>query len=412
MFSIGFGSARLRRRRVRAARVGEGTSMIHPTAIVHPRAKIARGVEIGPFCIVGEHVAIGSGTVLQAHVVVNGWTSIGSDCQLPYPFATIGGRFARPCAVGERAYTRIGDRTILREHGPVQRGTGEESVTAVAGDDCLLLAYVHIAHNCIIGHSVIMSNLAQLAGHCEVGDFAVIGGQVGAHQFSRIGRYAMVGGASKVTKDVPPFFLVEGSPAEPNGLNSVGLRRAGFRARRALGDQEGSTNCSTPRSSTSRKRSTRCGPRSRPTPGARSSRSWKRRRIAASQSSVCGISLHRGTLWRAGRGSAGARDPRIRSGRELRRHRLVARMRDAGISIYRDNDGWASIRSDRRGAAHPEALARDVPDRRARRGDRAGPGGADRLRRVQPASGQDVARPARLRRPDPRRSTAAVGVDG
>ena len=200
--------------------------MTHPTAIVHPGAKIARGVEIGPYCIVGENVTIGRGTVLQAHVVVNGWTAIGEDCQL-YPFATIGAASQDRKYVGERAYTKIGNRTILREYVSVQRGTGEESVTAV-GDDCLLLAYVHIAHNCVIGDSVIMSNLAQLAGHCEVGDFAVIGGQVGAHQFSRIGRYAMVGGASKVTKDVPPFFLVEGSPAEPNGLNSVGLRRAGF----------------------------------------------------------------------------------------------------------------------------------------------------------------------------------------
>jgi UDP-N-acetylglucosamine acyltransferase len=200
--------------------------MIHPTAIVHPGAKIARGVEIGPYCVLGEAVSIGSGTVLQAHVVVNGWTEIGEDCQV-FPFATIGAASQDRKYEGERAYTKIGNRTVLREYVSVQRGTGDESLTAV-GDDCLLLAYVHIAHNCIVGNSVTMSNLAQLAGHCVVDDFAVIGGQVGAHQFSRIGRYAMVGGASKVTKDVPPFFLVEGAPAEPNGLNSVGLRRAGF----------------------------------------------------------------------------------------------------------------------------------------------------------------------------------------
>jgi UDP-N-acetylglucosamine acyltransferase len=200
--------------------------MIHPTAIVHPGAKVARGVEVGPYSIVGENVTIGGGTVLQAHVVVNGWTEIGEDCTI-YPFATVGAASQDRKYAGERAYTKIGSRTVLREYVSVQRGTGEESLTAV-GDDCLLLAYVHIAHNCIIGNSVTMSNLAQLAGHCEVGDFAVIGGQVGAHQFTRVGRYAMIGGASKVTKDIPPFFLVEGSPAEPNGLNSVGLRRAGF----------------------------------------------------------------------------------------------------------------------------------------------------------------------------------------
>ena len=200
--------------------------MVHPTAIVHPNAKIARGVEIGPYCIVGEHVEIGTGSVLQAHVVVNGWTTIGEDCNI-YPFATIGAASQDRKYHGERAYTRVGNRTIIREYVSIQRATGEEEVTAV-GDDCLLLAYVHIAHNCIIGNFVTMSNLAQLAGHVEVGDFTTIGGQAGVHQFTRIGRYAMIGGASKLTKDVPPFFLIEGNPAQPYGLNSVGLRRAGF----------------------------------------------------------------------------------------------------------------------------------------------------------------------------------------
>lgn len=200
--------------------------MIHPTAIVHPNADIARGVDIGPYCLVGENVTIGKGTVLQAHVVVNGWTKIGEDCEI-YPFATIGATSQDRKYSGERAFTKIGNRTVLREYVSVQRATGEDAVTQV-GDDCLLLAYVHIAHNCILGNSVTMSNLAQFAGHVEVADFATIGGQAGVHQFTRIGRYAMVGGASKITKDVPPFFLIEGNPAEPYGLNSVGLRRAGF----------------------------------------------------------------------------------------------------------------------------------------------------------------------------------------
>ncbi len=200
--------------------------MIHATAIVHPNAKIARGVEIGPYCVVGEDVTIGSGTVLQAHVVVNGWTEIGENCQI-YPFATIGAASQDRKYHGERAYTRVGSGTILREYVSIQRATGEDQVTAV-GENCLLLAYVHVAHNCILGNHVTMSNLAQLAGHVEVGDYATIGGQAGVHQFTRIGRYAMIGGASKISKDVPPFFLVEGNPAEPYGLNSVGLRRAGF----------------------------------------------------------------------------------------------------------------------------------------------------------------------------------------
>jgi UDP-N-acetylglucosamine acyltransferase len=202
--------------------------VIHPTAIVHPNANIARGVDIGPYCLVGENVSIGKGTVLQAHVVINGWTSLGEDCEI-YPFATIGASSQDRKYTGERAFTKIGSRTVLREYVSVQRATGEDAVTAV-GDDCLLLAYVHIAHNCVLGNHVTMSNLAQLAGHVEVGDFVTIGGQAGVHQFTRIGRYAMVGGASKITKDVPPFFLIEGNPAEPYGLNSVGLRRAGFSA--------------------------------------------------------------------------------------------------------------------------------------------------------------------------------------
>jgi UDP-N-acetylglucosamine acyltransferase len=185
-----------------------------------------RGVEIGPYCIVGENVSIGRGTVLQAHVVVNGWTSVGEDCQI-YPFATIGAASQDKKYQGERAYTRIGSRTIIREYVSIQRATGEDQVTAV-GDDCLLLAYTHVAHNCILGNGITMSNLAQLAGHCIIEDYALIGGMAGLHQFTRVGRYAFIGGDSKVTRDVPPFFLVEGNPATPYGLNSVGLRRANF----------------------------------------------------------------------------------------------------------------------------------------------------------------------------------------
>ena len=202
--------------------------MLHSTAIVHPGAEIGSNVDIGPYCVVGEHVSIGARTGLQAHVVVNGWTQIGEDC-LIFPFSTVGAASQDRKYIGERSYTRVGNRTILREYVSIQRATGAEEVTAV-GDDCLLLAYVHIAHNCILGNGVTMSNLAQLAGHVNVGDYVTIGGQTGVHQFTRIGRHAMVGGMSKCIKDVPPFFLVEGNPCEPYGLNSVGLRRAEFTA--------------------------------------------------------------------------------------------------------------------------------------------------------------------------------------
>jgi UDP-N-acetylglucosamine acyltransferase len=200
--------------------------MIHPTAIVHPSAQIGKNAEVGPFCVIGENVSIGARTILQAHVVVNGWTQIGEDCQV-YPFATIGAASQDRKYVGERAFTRVGSRTVLREYVSIQRATGHDEMTSV-GDDCLLLAYVHIAHNCRLGDGVTMSNLAQLAGHVEIGDYATIGGQAGIHQFTRIGRYVMIGGATKLTKDAPPFFLIEGNPAQPYGLNSVGLRRAAF----------------------------------------------------------------------------------------------------------------------------------------------------------------------------------------
>jgi UDP-N-acetylglucosamine acyltransferase len=200
--------------------------VLHPTAIVHPGAEVGKNVEIGPYCVVGEHVSIGARTVLQAHVIVNGWTEIGEDCFL-YPFSTVGAASQDRKYSGERAFTRVGNRTILREYVSIQRATGRDELTAV-GDDCLLLAYVHIAHNCILGNGITMSNLAQLAGHVRVGDHVTIGGHTGVHQFTRIGRHAMVGGMSKLAKDVPPYFLVEGNPARPYGLNSVGLRRAAF----------------------------------------------------------------------------------------------------------------------------------------------------------------------------------------
>ena len=193
---------------------------------MHPNANLDRGVEIGPYCVIGENVAIARGTVLHSHVVVNGWTTIGEDCQI-YPHCAIGGASQDKKYQGERSFTRIGNRTVIREYVSVNRATGEDQATIV-GNDCLFLAYVHIAHNCVIGDEVTMSNLAQLAGHCIIDRHAVIGAMAGLHQFTRVGEYAMVGGASKVTRDVPPFFLVEGNPATPYGLNSVGLRRADF----------------------------------------------------------------------------------------------------------------------------------------------------------------------------------------
>jgi UDP-N-acetylglucosamine acyltransferase len=201
--------------------------VIHPTAVVHPNANIAKYVEIGPYCVIGEHVSIGAGAKLLAHVVVNGRTTIGADAVI-YPFASIGAPSQdRKAEVDEVSFTTIGERTVIREYVSIHRGTGHNSVTSV-GDDSLLLAYVHIAHNCRIGNFVTMSNLAQLAGQVVVEDHAGIGGMAGVHQGVRVGQFAFVGGYTKVGRDVPPFFLTDGNPPAVYGLNSVGLRRHGF----------------------------------------------------------------------------------------------------------------------------------------------------------------------------------------
>jgi len=202
--------------------------MIHPTAIVHPNANIAATAEIGPFCIVGEHVSIGAGSKLLAQVVVNGYTSIGEET-IVHPFASLGASSQDRKASDEIAYTTIGDRTVIREYASVHRATGEGEVTSI-GNDCLLLAYAHVAHNCRVGNGVTMSNLAQLAGHVTVEDYAGIGGTAGIHQFVRIGAYSFVGGYTKMVRDLPPYFLAEGNPAEVYGLNSPGLRRHAFTA--------------------------------------------------------------------------------------------------------------------------------------------------------------------------------------
>ena len=202
--------------------------MIHPTAIVHPNVVIGKGVEVGPYCIVGEHVSIGARTKLLAHVVVTGRTTIGEDSVL-HPFCNIGAPSQdRKAEEGELSYTTIGSRTVIREYASVHRGSADAGGVTSVGDDCLLLAYTHVAHNCRVGSHVTMSNLAQLAGHVIVEDYAVVGAIAGVHQFVRIGRHAFVGGYTKIVRDLPPFFLAEGNPAEVYGLNAVGLRRAGF----------------------------------------------------------------------------------------------------------------------------------------------------------------------------------------
>ena len=199
---------------------------IHDTAVVAPTARIARNVEIGPYAVIADHVEIGEGTVIGPHVVISEWTKIGRDCHI-FQGASVGEVPQDLKFKGEKSYTFIGDRTTIRECATVHRATGEGEETRI-GDDCLLMAYTHVAHNCVLGNRIIMSNAAMLAGHAIVEDGVVIGGMAGVHQFVKIGRNAMIGGTSKLVQDVVPYTMVDGHPARAVGLNSVGISRAGI----------------------------------------------------------------------------------------------------------------------------------------------------------------------------------------
>jgi len=209
-------------------------AQIHPTAIVEDGAKVAAGAQIGPYSVIGPDVEIGEGTIIGPHVVVTGWTKIGKECHI-FQGASIGEVPQDLKFKGEKSFTYIGDRTVIREGSTVHRATGEGEETRI-GNDCLLMALTHVAHNCVIGNRVIMSNLASLAGHAIVEDRAVVGGMTGVHQFVKIGRNAMIGGMSRLTQDVVPYTIVAGQPAKVAGLNSVGISRAGIElsSRRSL----------------------------------------------------------------------------------------------------------------------------------------------------------------------------------
>ena len=201
---------------------------IHATAIVHPKASLADDVEVGPFCLIGEHVTIGKGTRLLSHVTVDGWTEIGERNEL-HPFASIGGPPQHLGYKGEPTKVIIGHDNILREYVTVNRATVQGGGVTSLGSKNFLMAYVHVAHDCRLGSHLIMANAASLGGHITIGDHAIIGGLTGIHQYVRVGSYAMVGGCSGLVQDVPPFTRAAGG-YRPRlyGLNSVGLRRHGF----------------------------------------------------------------------------------------------------------------------------------------------------------------------------------------
>jgi UDP-N-acetylglucosamine acyltransferase len=201
--------------------------MIHPTAIIDPKAEIDADVEIGPYSVISDNVSIGSGTVIGPHVIVDRYVTIGPDCQI-FQYASVG---TPPQAVkfkGEKTFAKIGRGTVVREFATINRGTAFGTGVTEIGEENLLMAYCHVAHDCRTGRKVILANNATLAGHITIGDYVTVGGLVAIHQFVRIGDYAYVGGKSGVPKDIPPYVIAAGERAKLHGLNQVGLKRYGF----------------------------------------------------------------------------------------------------------------------------------------------------------------------------------------
>ncbi|MDA8099646.1 MAG: acyl-ACP--UDP-N-acetylglucosamine O-acyltransferase [Nitrospiraceae bacterium] len=200
---------------------------IHPTAVIHPRARIAEDVEIGPYTIVGEHVTIGRGTKIASHVVIEGWTTIGERNHI-FPFSSVG---TPPQDIGyrnEETYLLIGDDNVIRECATIHRATTKEERKTVIGNNNFLMAYSHVAHDSRLGNHITMANSVALGGHIVIEDYAILGGMAAVHQFVRIGAYAIVGGLTGVGMDIPPYVTASGSRAQLYGLNLVGLKRRGF----------------------------------------------------------------------------------------------------------------------------------------------------------------------------------------
>ncbi|MCK9582596.1 MAG: acyl-ACP--UDP-N-acetylglucosamine O-acyltransferase [Endomicrobiales bacterium] len=199
--------------------------MIHKTAIIHPNAKIEDGVEIGPYAFIGDRTEIKRGTVIGAHAFVES-AKIGNNCKI-FNSASVGSAPQDLKYKNEETTIIIGDNTTVREFCTLNRGTTSSNKTVI-GSNCLLMAYTHIAHDCVVGNGVIFANCATLGGHVEVGDNAILGGIVAVHQFCKIGKYVMIGGGSMVAQDIIPFAQANGNRVHLMGLNLVGLKRHGF----------------------------------------------------------------------------------------------------------------------------------------------------------------------------------------
>ena len=201
--------------------------MVHPTAIIHPKARIGDGCEIGPYCVIGENVELGPGCRLLSHVVIDGHTRLGQGNEI-YPFASIGLKTQDLKWKGGLTRTEIGDYNTISECVTIHSATGDGEATII-GSYNNILASSHIGHNVILGNRIVIS-MAGIGGHVLVEDFALIGGMSGVHQFCRIGKMAIVGGCSGIRQDVAPFMLVEGDPSKTRTINKVGMERNGVSA--------------------------------------------------------------------------------------------------------------------------------------------------------------------------------------
>jgi UDP-N-acetylglucosamine acyltransferase len=205
------------------------TQGVHPTAVVDPSARVAPDAEIGPYAVIGSEVEIGAGCRIGPHAVITGRTRIGANCRI-WQFVSIGDAPQDKKYSGEATDLEIGSGNTIREFCTINRGTVQGGGVTRIGDDNWIMAYAHIAHDCVIGSRTVFANNAQLAGHVVVGDDAILGGFTVVHQFCRIGEHSITGMGTIVLQDVPPYVKASGNPAQPFGINSEGLRRRGFKA--------------------------------------------------------------------------------------------------------------------------------------------------------------------------------------
>lgn len=201
--------------------------MIDPRAVISPQAQLAGDVEVGPFTVIGPGVSIGSGTWVGPHVVINGPTSIGINNRI-YQFASLGDAPQDKKYRGEPTRLEIGNRNVIRECVTVNRGTTHDKGVTRIGSDNLLMAYCHVAHDCVLGDEIVMSNCATLGGHVEIGDWVIMGGLSAVHQHTKVGAHCFIANNAAVTRDVPPYVMAVGQPARPHSVNAEGLKRRGF----------------------------------------------------------------------------------------------------------------------------------------------------------------------------------------